>query len=99
MLKNMKIGARLTVGFASVLILLAVIAVVAYFNVNKLEQALDQLVKDKVLKTSLLATVRNEANTSARAIRNMLLVTDPGERQKELARVNEIGRASCRERV
>ncbi|MGE0917314.1 MCP four helix bundle domain-containing protein [Trichlorobacter lovleyi] len=91
MLKNMKIGTRLAVGFASILILLAVIAVVAYFNVHKLEDSLDNLVNDKVVKTTLLATTRNEANTSARAIRNMLLVSDPGERQRELARVNESG--------
>ena len=91
MLKNMKIGKRLAVGFASVLILLTVISVVAFVNVNKLNNALDNLVNDKVVKTTLLATTRNEANTSARAIRNLLLVSDPAERQKELARVNESG--------
>lgn len=91
MLKNMKIGKRLAVGFASVLILLTVISVVAFVNVNKLNSSLDNLVNDKVVKTTLLATTRNEANTSARAIRNMLLVSDPAERQKELARVNESG--------
>ncbi|MDD2499790.1 MAG: MCP four helix bundle domain-containing protein [Geobacter sp.] len=91
MLKNMKIGKRLAVGFASVLLLLTVISVVAFVNVNKLNNALDNLVNDKVVKTTLLSTTRNEANTSARAIRNMLLVSDPAERQKELARVNESG--------
>lgn len=91
MLKNMKIGKRLAVGFASVLILLTVISVVAFVNVNKLNSSLDNLVNDKVVKTTLLSTTRNEANTSARAIRNMLLVSDPAERQKELARVNESG--------
>lgn len=91
MLKNMKIGKRLAVGFASVLALLIVISVVAYVNVHKLDGALESLISDKIVKTGLLATVRNEANTSARAIRNALLVTDPGERQKELARVTESG--------
>ena len=91
MLKNMKIGKRLTVGFASVLFLLVIISVVAYVNVNKLDGALENLISDKIVKTSHLASIRNEANIAARAIRNALLVTDPAERQKELERIAESG--------
>ena len=91
MLKNMKIGTRLGVGFASVLILLAILSAVAYVNVSVLDNNLDDLIEDKMVKTSLLATIRNEANISARALRNMLLVSDKSEQQKELARVNESG--------
>jgi methyl-accepting chemotaxis protein len=89
MLKNMKIGKRLAVGFASVLILLSIVSGVAYLNVQKLDAGVSDLVNDKIVKTDLLAAMRNDANTSARAIRNFLLVKDPEERQKELARVTE----------
>ena len=63
----------------------------AYVNVNKLDGALENLISDKIVKTSHLASIRNEANIAARAIRNALLVTDPAERQKELERIAESG--------
>ena len=91
MLKNMKIGKRLAVGFASILILLTITSLVVYKNVSTLNKNLDDLISDKMVKTSQLATIRNEANISARAIRNMLLVSDVGERQKEFARTSEAG--------
>ncbi len=89
MLKNMKIGKRLGVGFAAVLILLTIVSVVAYLNVSKIDAGLHDLVFDKIVKTDLLAAMRNDANTSARAIRNYILLKEPDERQKELARVTE----------
>ncbi|WP_277059006.1 MCP four helix bundle domain-containing protein, partial [Trichlorobacter lovleyi] len=91
MLKNLKIGKRLAVGFASILVLLTIISVVAYVNVVKLDNELMVLTGDKIVKTDQLADIRNEVNIQARAIRNMLLVNDLGERQKELVRVNESG--------
>ncbi|QOX78781.1 MCP four helix bundle domain-containing protein [Trichlorobacter lovleyi] len=91
MLKNLKIGKRLAVGFASILVLLTIISVVAYVNVVKLDNELMLLTGDKIVKTDQLAEIRNEVNIQARAIRNMLLVNDLGERQKELVRVNESG--------
>ena len=91
MLKNMKIGKRLAVGFAAVLILLTIIAVVSYVNVTSLDNEMDSLIEDKIVKIDLLTDIRISANVSARAIRNMLLVSEPAERQKELARVKEAG--------
>ncbi|WP_277058979.1 MCP four helix bundle domain-containing protein, partial [Trichlorobacter lovleyi] len=91
MLKNMKIGKRLAVGFAAVLILLTIIAVVSYVNVTSLDNEMDSLIEDKIVKVDLLTDIRISANVSARAIRNMLLVSEPAERQKELARVKEAG--------
>ncbi len=91
MLKNMKIGLRLGVGFASVLLLLTIISVVAYINVIKLDDELMSLVGDKIVKTDMLADIRNEVNIQARVIRNIILLNDAGERKKEIARIAESG--------
>ena len=91
MLKNMKIGKRLAVGFASVLILLTIMSVVAYVNVNKLDDSVMNLVGDKFVKVDMLTDLNDNANISARALRNMLLVSDVDERKKEQARVTEAG--------
>lgn len=58
MLKNMKIGKRLAVGFAAVLILLTIIAVVSYVNVTSLDNEMDSLIEDKIVKIDLLTDIR-----------------------------------------
>jgi hypothetical protein len=52
MFKNLKIGVRLGVVFAAVLILLAALAVIGVINQR---WSIDDLVEDKIAKTKLLA--------------------------------------------
>ena len=51
MLNNLKIGVRLGVGFAIVLLLLLVLAGVGVSRVSQLQNEVTDLVKDKNLKT------------------------------------------------
>ena len=88
MFKNLKIGIRLGLGFGFVLILLAIIAVVAFQRVGQISGEITDVVGDKFPKTVWANNVVSNINVIARALRNSLLVTQPDEVQKELARVD-----------
>ncbi|MCE1225777.1 MAG: methyl-accepting chemotaxis protein [Geobacteraceae bacterium] len=89
MLKNMKIGKRLAVGFASILILLIITSVVAFINVNSLNNDIDDLIKDKFHKVKVLGNITDDINEVARAIRNMLLSDDSSTLEKEHKRITD----------
>jgi methyl-accepting chemotaxis protein len=73
MFKNLKIGIRLGAGFAAVLLLLAILAFVGVMRVNELDGQIEDLVKDKIVKTKLLGEISDELGNIARAQRNILI--------------------------
>jgi methyl-accepting chemotaxis protein len=89
MFKNLKIGMRLGIGFALVLVLLAVISVVSYLRVGQISTEIDDLIHDKFPKTVIANDIIADINVIARALRNSVLVTQPEDVQKELQRVEE----------
>ena len=89
MFKNMKIGMRLGLGFALVLILLVVISAVSYLRVGQINTEIEDLVNDKFPKTVIANDIIDEINVIARALRNSALISNPDEVQKELKRVEE----------
>ena len=89
MLNNLKIGVRLIAGFAVVLILLATVSVLGVTRLADLNEEVDNLVNDKYPKTIDAIDIVRAMNTIAQLNRNLLLVTDPGETSKQLARLAE----------
>ena len=87
MFANMKIGLRLALGFAAVLALMLVMAVVSYLRLGTLDDEITNMVTDKFPKTVLANDVVEQVNITARAIRNAMLVKSPEEAQKELDRL------------
>ena len=86
---KMKVGTRLTLGFGLVIALLAIIAGLALADMNRLNHDIDGIVNDKFPKTVLANDMIDSLNVIARAVRNVLLVTDKKTIDKELARVPE----------
>ena len=91
MLKNMKIGMRLGVGFAVVLILAAVMGVVSINSMRSINEEVDNLVRDKWPKTVYLNDIIDNVNIVARSVRNMLLLDDPAKIRQEQERVLKAG--------
>ena len=89
MLKNMKIGTRLSMGFGLVLILMIMLGIFAINRLKAIDNNVEELVKDKWPKTVMLNEITEQINVVARAMRNMLLTDDPAVHQKELSRVTE----------
>lgn len=77
MFANMKIGLRLTLGFAVVLILMAALAVVGINGMSSVQGQLDEIVKDNMYKMGLNNKMAIELNNVERLIRTLMLVKDP----------------------
>ena len=86
MLKNLKIGVRLGLGFGVIVILLLIISVLAYLRLGMLHDEIDGLVNDKFPKTVLANDIIDNINLTARTLRNAALVKQPEAVAKELER-------------
>ena len=89
MLKNMKIGSRLTVGFAILVGMLAVMFGLSLFRLGSLNHEIDDLIKDKIVKADILNNVTDQVNIIARASRNMLLMDGRQDVEKEMTTAAE----------
>ncbi|SDI85871.1 MCP four helix bundle domain-containing protein, partial [Propionivibrio dicarboxylicus] len=87
MFNNMKIGTRLSIGFAFVVILLIVLSALSYRWLSTLNDELNNIVSDKFPKTVWANDVIDQVNIAARSSRNALLVKTKDEAQSELERV------------
>ncbi|MBK9443176.1 MAG: MCP four helix bundle domain-containing protein [Comamonadaceae bacterium] len=85
--KTMKLGVRLGLGFAAVLALTVIMAVVSYVRLGSLNTEIEDMVNDKFPKTTLANDAVAQINLTARAIRNAMLVKSPEEAKKELDRL------------
>ncbi|MCX7175232.1 MAG: methyl-accepting chemotaxis protein, partial [Proteobacteria bacterium] len=86
MFKNLKIGTRLGLSFGFVVILLTIIAGIAFVRIGQIGNEIDILVNDKFPKTVWANNIVDQVNIIARALRNSLLVKG-NEAVKELDRV------------
>ena len=89
MFKNLKIGARLGIGFGLLSILLLTISLIAYVRVSQIVKQMDDVVNNYYPKTVIANNIVDQANLTARAMRNALLVKSPEEAQKEMDRIVE----------
>ena len=87
MFKNLKIGVRLGIGFGFVLILLSIISALAYTRLSMLNAEIDNMVKDKFVKTVQANDIIDAIQAIGRFQRNALLVKGDAEIIKELDRV------------
>jgi methyl-accepting chemotaxis protein len=85
----MKVGVRLGVGFATVLVLLMIIGVLSIVNLRSVSADLNDIVNDKFQKTVWANNVIDQINLIARAMRNTLIMSDKTAIQKELDRIVE----------
>ncbi|HJV26254.1 MAG TPA: methyl-accepting chemotaxis protein [Aromatoleum sp.] len=89
MFKNLRIGARLGVGFGFVITLLVIISALAYLRVGQINGEIENMVNDKFPKTVWANNIVEQLNLTARTTRNMLLLTKSEEIQKEQERISE----------
>jgi methyl-accepting chemotaxis protein len=86
---NMKVGTKLGLGFAAVIVMLIAVAAIGIINMRSIQTQLNDMVNDKFPKTVWANNMVDGINTIARAMRNALLESDPTKIQKELDRVTE----------
>ncbi|MDP2036913.1 MAG: methyl-accepting chemotaxis protein [Ignavibacteria bacterium] len=89
MLNNMKIGVRLTAGFAAVLLGLIIVAYVGLNGLGEVNEEVQLLVHEQFPKTIWSNDIIDNVNVNARVIRNIIITNDPVVKKKELARFDE----------
>ena len=97
MFKNLKIGVRLGLGFAFVLVLLAISSGLAYVRIGQIDDAIDNVVENKFPMTVWANNINTNINVIARALRNSLLVKGD-DVKSELERV-ELARKVISENI
>ena len=87
MIKNMKIGTRLALGFGVLLVILVAMAIVAINRLAVVNAASTMMAEDRIPKVMMLQTVEGQLNIMSRAVRNAVILKDQGEIKKEIARI------------
>jgi methyl-accepting chemotaxis protein len=88
-MKNLKIGVRLITGFATVLVLLGVVAFLSITRLAALSAEITDIVEDKYPKTIDAIDIVRALNMVSQINRNLLLITDPAELQSQQTRMTE----------
>jgi methyl-accepting chemotaxis protein len=70
MFKNLRIGVRLGLGFGAVLILMSLLALIAFTKLAQLNQEIDHMVNDRFPKTVWANDVIEQVNIIARVTTN-----------------------------
>ncbi|MFZ5544040.1 MAG: methyl-accepting chemotaxis protein [Pseudomonadota bacterium] len=98
MLNNMKIGLRLGLGFALVLALLCATLAVSVVRLGQVNDSVQVIVTERFPNTVMANEIVNNVEVIARAMRNMLLLSDQAKVKDELGRVEQ-ARAQIAERL
>ncbi|ABD68650.1 methyl-accepting chemotaxis sensory transducer [Rhodoferax ferrireducens T118] len=77
MFSNMKIGMRLTLGFAIVLLLMAALAAMGINGMAKIEGELDGVINDNMVKIKLSEEMATQVHIVTRLMRTAVLLKDP----------------------
>ncbi len=86
-MKNLKIGVRLGLGFAIIVLLMLVVGGYSINKMNQLDTLIGNLVEDKYPKTVMLNEIKGNINIIARALRNLIIVDDKEDNKKETQRI------------
>ncbi|RTL32463.1 MAG: HAMP domain-containing protein [Rhodocyclaceae bacterium] len=84
MFNNLKIGVRLGIGFAVVMLMLVAISIVSITRINELNDGIDDLAEGRLPKILLADELKYNLQLIGRSVRNMILTTDKGLEKQNL---------------
>ena len=87
MLKNLKIGMRLALGFGFLLLLMLVVGGYGIQSIKRLNQEVNLLVEDRMVKVEQANALIGQINIVARAIRNTIIDDNKGNQEREFQRI------------
>jgi methyl-accepting chemotaxis protein len=87
MLANMRIGQRLAIGFAIVLLLMAAVAYVGVSGMSSVQDRLNGIVNTNMAKTQLSNVVANSINVVTRTTRTIILLDDQAAMAAEMKQI------------
>ena len=95
-MKKLTVSARLTLGFAILLLLMLIMGVTSLVKVGNMHQAFKLVVDDRVPKVAEINEVKSDVNVIARSMRNMVILSDAVEIKKELEKVEAAREANAK---
>ncbi|MDD2809182.1 methyl-accepting chemotaxis protein [Rhodoferax sp.] len=88
-IKNLRVRTRLSLGFGIVCAFLMLIALEGLVSVNAVRAGLDNIASDKTPKVFASASIINQVDAIAIALRNMMLTDDAADRQRQVEVINK----------
>ncbi len=88
-LTNMKVGVRLGLGFALVLVMLVIVTVFGLLRMAQIQNRLDHVVGVSNVVSRLVVDMRNNVSERVTSLRTLTLMTDPADMEPELNRFKE----------
>jgi len=89
-LSNLRIGLRLGLGFGLVIAVSMAVALYGRFALVDARTAVQRLVDERMVKVVQANSIKDNANITARAVRNIALSDDPEVQKAEMARIKEM---------
>ena len=83
-LNDLKIGTRLGVGFAAAVLLMLLLVLLAKVGLHDIGGEVHLINTDRYPKVRMVGQVEAQLNLQARAARNLLLMSDPAQREAQL---------------
>jgi methyl-accepting chemotaxis protein len=80
MFNNLKIGVRLGLGFAFVLLMLAAISILSITRINELNAGIDELAEGRIPKIVMADELSLNVQLIGRGVRNMIMTNDKASR-------------------
>ena len=89
-LAKMKVGTRLGLGFALVLVFLIAVTTVGIFRMAQIQDRLDHVISVNNVVSRLVLDMRTNVNDRIRTLRVLTLMSDPADMEPELNRVKDL---------
>jgi methyl-accepting chemotaxis protein len=89
--QNLRIGARMGIGFAFLVASALAIAIYGGASLNRVHEELEALIGERLLEFQHIVTIQNNANVIAQATRDLVLLTDTRQLADEEGRIARAG--------
>ncbi len=89
-LRRMKLGTMLGMGFFAVIVVCVCVAAFGWMKLHEQGEQLRVLAEDRMGNLARLQLLKDNANVSARVVRNLALITDPAQMTEESGRLDEV---------
>ncbi|MDG0834340.1 methyl-accepting chemotaxis protein [Roseateles saccharophilus] len=88
-MKNLRIGTRLGVAFALVVLLMTALAVAARLGLANARADMDTALHDRYAKVKILTGISDDLNLHARIMRNLIIMDSQAQRGQEIKKLEE----------